>query len=88
MIERVGKIDRIGFKTVLSKGFYGVHELTGEIIDVMRDYTIIAPVHIAAYPETAGQFDSLVLGLQKIAVFEINFYTTIPTERHICGSPY
>lgn len=88
MIERVGKIDRIGFKTVLSKGFYGVHELTDVIIDVMRDYTIIAPVHIAAYPETAGQFDSLVLGLQKIAVFEINFYTTIPTERHICGSPY
>ena len=88
VIKSVGEIDRIGFKTVLSKGFYGVHELTAAVMEGMRDYLFIAPVHNAAYLEAIGQFDSLLPDVPKIGVFETAFHTTIPTERRIYGVPY
>ena len=88
VIKSVGEIDRIGFKTVLSKGFYGVHELTDAVMDGMRQYLFIAPVHNAAYLEAIGQFDSLLPDVPKIGVFETAFHTTIPIERRIYGVPY
>lgn len=88
VIKSVGEIDRIGFKTVLSKGFYGVHELTDAVMDGMRDYLFIAPVHNAAYLEAIGQFNNLLPDVPKIGVFETAFYTTIPIERRIYGVPY
>lgn len=88
VIKSVGEIDRIGFKTVLSKGFYGVHELTDEVMDGMRQYLFIAPVHNAAYLEAIGQFNSLLPDVPKIGVFETAFHTTIPTERRVYGVPY
>lgn len=88
VIKSVGEIDRIGFKTVLSKGFYGVHELTDAVMDGMRDYLFIAPVHNAAYLEAIGQFNNLLPDVPKIGVFETAFHTTIPIERRIYGVPY
>lgn len=88
VIKSVGEIDRIGFKTVLSKGFYGVHELTDAVMDGMRDYLFIAPVHNAAYLEAIGQFNNLLSDVPKIGVFETAFHTTIPIERRIYGVPY
>ena len=88
VIKSVGEIDRIGFKTVLSKGFYGVHELTDAVMDGMRDYLFIAPVHNAAYLEAIGQFNNLLPDVPKIGVFETAFHTTIPVERRIYGVPY
>ena len=88
VIKSVGEIDRIGFKTVLSKGFYGVHELTDAVMDGMRDYLFIAPVHNAAYLEAIGQFNNLLPDVPKIGVFETAFHTKIPIERRIYGVPY
>ena len=88
VIKSVGEIDRIGFKTVLSKGFYGVHELTDAVMDGMRDYLFIAPVHNAAYLEAIGQFNNLLPDVPKIGVFETAFHTTIPIERRIYCVPY
>lgn len=88
VIKSVGEIDRIGFKTVLSKGFYGVHELTDAVMDGMRDYLFIAPVHNAAYLEAIGQFNNLLPDVPKIGVFETAFHMTIPIERRIYGVPY
>lgn len=88
VIKSVGEIDRIDFKTVLSKGFYGVHELTDAVMDGMRDYLFIAPVHNAAYLEAIGQFNNLLPDVPKIGVFETAFHTTIPIERRIYGVPY
>ena len=88
VIKSAGDIDRIGFKTVLSKGFYGVHELTDAVMDGMRDYLFVAPVHNAAYLEAIGQFNNLLPDVPKIGVFETAFHTTIPIERRIYGVPY
>ena len=56
VIKGVEEISAIGFKTVLSRGYYGVHELTDEVMENMREYLYIAPVHNAAYIEAIGQF--------------------------------
>ena len=88
VIKSAGEIDRIGFKTVLSKGFYGVHELTDAVMDGMRDYLFVAPVHNAAYLEAIGQFNNLLPDVPKIGVFETAFHMTIPIERRIYGVPY
>ena len=34
--QSVDEIAAVGFKTVLAKGFYGVHELTDEVLEAMR----------------------------------------------------
>ena len=88
VIKSVREIDRIGFKTVLAKGYYGVHELTDEVMNGMRQYLFIAPVHNAAYLEAIERFNEILPETPKIGVFETAFHTTIPTERRIYGVPY
>ena len=36
VMSDMGEIAAVGFKTVLAKGFYGVHELTDEVLEGMR----------------------------------------------------
>lgn len=88
VIKSVREIDRIGFKTVLAKGYYGVHELTDAVIDGMRQYLFIAPVHNAAYLEAIERFNEILPDTPKIGVFETAFHTSIPIERRIYGVPY
>ena len=41
-ISDVKEIERVGFKTVLSKGHFGVHELDEETMQGMRDWLALA----------------------------------------------
>lgn len=87
-LHDLGEIEAVGFKTVLSKGYYGVHELGENVIQGMRDYLYIAPVHNSAYLSAVGQFKELLPETPLIGVFETAFHTTIPTERSIYSIPY
>ncbi len=82
------EIDRIGFKTVLSRGHYGVHLLDKGTMNGMRASLFVAPVHNAAYLEAISQFEALFPGIPKIGVFETAFHTTIPLERRLYAVPY
>lgn len=88
VIERMEEIDCIGFKTVIAKNFYGVHELTDEVMDGMRKYLFIAPVHNKAYITAIDQFRSILQGVPMIGVFETAYHETIPLERSIYAVPY
>lgn len=88
VIKCADEIERIGFKTVLAKDYYGVHELTEEVMDAMREALFVAPVHNAAYIEAIGQFKSVFPNAVMIGVFETAFHTTIPLERRIYAVPY
>ena len=81
VIKGVEEISAIGFKTVLSRGYYGVHELTDEVMENMREYLYIAPVHNAAYIEAIGQFRAVLPDVPMIGVFETAFHREIPLER-------
>lgn len=82
------QLGAVGFKTVLSKGYYGVHELDEKVMQGMRDYLYIAPVHNSAYLSAVGQFKELLPTTPLIGVFETAFHTTIPPERSVYSVPY
>ena len=87
-ITNIALIETVGFKTVLAKGFYGVHELTDEVLEAMRAYLFAAPAHNPPYLEAIGQFKAAMPKARMIGVFETAFHITIPLERRIYPLPY
>ena len=45
VLTSAGEVGAVGFKTVLAKGFYGVHELDEAVLSGMRDRLFVAPAH-------------------------------------------
>ena len=88
VIDSLKELERVGFKTVLSKDHYGVHELTPEVLQGMEDYMVIAPAHNGPYLSAIRQFQELVPEAKLVGAFETAFHQTIPVERAIYGIPY
>ncbi len=88
VISGMDEIGGIGFKTVLAKGFYGVHELTGEVLEAMRARLNVAPAHNRPYLEAIGVFRELLPQVKMIGVFETAFHTTIPLANRMYAIPY
>ena len=87
-ISALDEIAAVGFKTVLSKDFYGVHALTEDVKAGMRAYMAVAPAHNGPYLEAIAVFEALLPDVPRIDVFETAFHTTIPLERRIYPVPY
>jgi acetate kinase len=87
-LEDLNLLERVGFKTVLAKGYYGVHPLDAPVLEAMEEYLPIAPVHNACYLEAIRQFREILPDTPLIGVFETAFHTTIPKERRLYGIPY
>ena len=87
-IKDINQIGAIGFKTVLAKGFNGVHELNDEVCDAMRDYLFIAPAHNDPYLEAISEFRNVVPNTLLVGVFETAFHATIPLERRMYAIPF
>lgn len=88
VIASVDEIERVGFKTVLSKNYYGVHELTDAVMAGMKEALFVAPVHNAAYIEAIDQFKTMLPEIPMIGVFETAFHATVPLERRIYSVPF
>lgn len=82
------ELEAVGFKTVAAKGFYGVHELTDEVLDAMEAYLPVAPAHNTAYLEAIGCFREMLPDILFIGVFETAFHQTIPEKRFLYTVPY
>ena len=87
-LSDLAELERVGFKTVLSKGHYGIHELTPEVLQGMEDYMVVAPAHNRPYLEAIRQFQKLTPDAMLVGAFETAFHQTIPLERKIYGIPY
>ncbi|MDO4518990.1 MAG: acetate/propionate family kinase [Eubacteriales bacterium] len=87
-LKDLAEIERIGFKTVLSKNHYGVHELTDEVLDGMEQYNSIAGSHNVPYLTAIRLFRDVAPNAKLIGVFETHFHQTIPLERKLYGIPY
>jgi acetate kinase len=88
VIQSFEEIERVGFKTVICRTCFSTHELTEEIIQGMRDWEILAPVHTRAYIESINAMKKALPKAVMIGVFETDFHKTIPLERRIYGVPY
>ena len=82
------EIAAVGFKTVLARGFYGVHELTDEVLEAMREYLFVAPAHNGPYLEAIACFKAVMPGARLVGCFETAFHRTIPLSRALYGVPY
>ena len=59
-LESIDQLDAVGFKTVLAKGFYGVHELTDDVISAMEAYVSVAPAHNPPYIQAIKVFKEIL----------------------------
>ena len=87
-IRALTEICAVGFKTVLSKGHYGVHEIDEEVKQGMRDFMSVAPAHNGPYLAAIELFEKLLPDARRIGVFETAFHATIPDEYRIYPLPY
>lgn len=87
-LRSVTEIERVGFKTTLSKDHFGVHELTSEVMQGMEDWISLAPLHNRAYLDAVRIMQSVLPDARFIGVFETAFHRDIPLERKIFGVPY
>ena len=87
-VAPLSAIEAVGFKTVLSKGHYGVHALTEDVLQGMRDYFAVAPAHNGPYLEAIGVFEALLPDVPRVGVFETAFHRSIPLERRVFPVPY
>ena len=88
VIGDLDELGAIGFKTVAAKGFYGVHEITDQVLAAMNDFMTIAPAHNSAYLEAIACFRKVLPHTRFVGVFETAFHQTIPKKRSIYSLPY
>ena len=87
-VRCVDEIDYVGFKTVLSKGFYGTHVLDEAVLRGMEEYMTVAPAHNRHYLEAIRTFEKVLPGTPRIGAFETAFHQTMPPQAYIYSAPY
>lgn len=87
-VDSLEEIAAVGYKTVLSRNHYGVHELTEEVLGGMRAYFTVAPAHNGPYLEAISVFQKLLPQVKQVGVFETAFHQSIPMERRVFPIPY
>ncbi len=81
-------VSAVGFKTVHAKGVTGCVELTEKVIQAMRDFQPLAPVHTDVYLTAISVFKKLLTSTPLIGLFETHFHKGIPAEAYLYGIPY
>lgn len=87
-LETISQIERVGYKTVLSKDHYGIHEIDDGVMQGMRDFLALAPVHNSAYLKAIETVRAVLPQARHVGVFETAFHQEIPMERKMYGIPY
>jgi acetate kinase len=87
-IRDIREIERVGFKATLSKGHFGIHELTSDVLDGMRAWLPLAMLHNTAYLETIETMRGVLPDALFVGAFETGFHRDIPPARTFYGVPY
>lgn len=87
-LSNIKEIERVGYKSVLSKDHYGIHEIDEGVMQGMRDFFPLAPVHNSAYLKAIETVQTVLPEAKHVGVFETAFHRDIPLERKIYGVPY
>ena len=87
-VASLHEIAAVGFKTVLSKGYPGVHFLTPAVLAGMEVMMSVAPAHNGPYLEAIRVFQRLMPDAPRVGVFETAFHAGIPQARRVYPVPY
>ena len=88
VVADISEIERVGYKSVLSKDHYGIHEIDEGVMQGMRDFLALAPVHNSAYLKAIETVQAALPAARHVGCFETAFHQTIPLERKLYGVPY
>lgn len=88
VLTDIREIERVGYKSVLSKDHYGIHEIDEAVLQGMRNFLPLAPVHNSAYLKAIETVQAVLPGAKHVGVFETAFHREIPLERKLYGVPY
>lgn len=87
-ITRVDEIERVGYKTTLSKGNFGIHELTDDVVEGMKEWLPLATLHNTGYIQVIDVMRSVLPNAFFLGCFETGFHRDIPLSRKLYGVPY
>lgn len=88
VIGSISDIARVGYKTTLSKGYFGTHELTGEVIAGMHEWLPLAMLHNTGYIQAIEVMREALPNAIFLGCFETGFHRDIPLARRLYGVPY
>lgn len=88
VISAISDIERVGYKTTLSKGHFGTHELTDEVIDGMHEWLPLATLHNTGYIQAIEVMRQVLPNAIFLGCFETGFHRDIPLARRLYGVPY
>lgn len=84
----MGRIDAVGFKATIAKGYPGVHIIDEDVIRGMEEELAIAPVHNRVYIDAIRAFQKVMPEAVLVSSFETGFHQTLPKHRRIYSVPY
>lgn len=84
----IKNLSAVGFKTVLAKKVTGCVKLTDRVLNAMREYEPLAPVHTRVYLNAISVFREILPKTPLIGLFETAFHAHIPPEAYLYGIPY
>ena len=86
VIGKISEIQAMGFKCVMGET-NGANDLTPAILDEMKKFYFVAPLHNPPYVEAIGEFRK-VLDVPMVGLFEPSFHYTLPEYRRYFGLPW
>ena len=84
----INSIAAVGFKVVVAKDVTGCVELTEDVLNAMREYKVLAPVHTQVYLTAINILSELMQNTPMIGLFETAFHSQITQEKYLYGIPY
>jgi acetate kinase len=82
-------VDAVGLKTVHGgPGYTGSCLVTDAVLDAMKDFSAVAPIHNPIYIQAIEILRDALPGTPMVAVFEPGFHRTIPECASLYGVPY
>jgi acetate kinase len=84
----IQSLSAVGFKVVLARNVTGCVDLTDSVLDAMREYEPLAPVHTRVYLNAISVFKQLLPATPRIGLFETAFHSMIPPEAYLYGIPF
>ncbi len=86
MLDDIGELDAVGFKTVHGKGMRECKFLDENVLRAMQDYNFLAPAHNPPYIKAIRIFQKYHVPL--IGLFEPAYHTGIPEYAFTYGIPH
>ena len=84
----IEELSAVGFKTVHAKNVNGCYELTDDVLNAMKEYRLLAPVHTDVYLTAISIFEKLLPSTPLVGLFETHFHKNIPSKAYLYGIPY